>query len=160
MRRNLVTIALLLLASTAYADGTAHPGDADRLVACLGEVGAHPADRLRCVNEVANPCINALTRTTAEAVNDCIRRETAAWAEVMAPSEAALAALLPDDRRQALAEAQAAWPAFIAADCRGLYPYVSSQTDRLEALTCVLDHTAARAIGLHRRLQIAEGLAD
>jgi len=160
MRRSLVTITLLLLAGIAHADGRAQPGDADRLIACLGEVGAHPADRLRCVNDVVNPCMNDLTRTTAEAVNDCIRRETAAWVEVMAPSEAALAALLPDDRRQALTESQAAWSAFIEADCRGLYPYDSAQTDRLEALTCVLDHTAARAIALHRRLQIADGLAD
>lgn len=160
MYRWSIASALVLLTSTPLAAEAQALDRADEalLLRCMGEVGPHPADRLRCLDTVALDC-NATAAgdsATPPSYEACILREISAWSAIADAAVDELDAAFDALRRSALSTAQEAWRDHVAADCMAL-PIVS-ETGDTEALDCLHAATGARAITLRMRAdELAEG---
>ncbi|WP_206513286.1 lysozyme inhibitor LprI family protein [Pelagibacterium montanilacus] len=150
-RAGLGLVALLALASAsplAAQDGHIEAFDAGLLEACADEAG--DADALSaCVGVAADACQEAPGGATTMGIAACLMAESAVWDDRLNTAYGALRDGLADAPADSLRDAQRAWIAFRDADCAFQYALWGEGTMRqIAGASCVLDHTARRAIAL------------
>lgn len=142
MRRLAPFVAALCVSGIAEAEEVA------LIDACIGPVGEPDEHAVWCKGIIAEPCFYRKDDRSKANLLLCIDAEVAAWTKIMDREFSNLTVAVTSVQKTALAETQAAWLAFLAADCA--FPPIFTEDAVAEswASDCRLHHTADRALAL------------
>lgn len=146
-------VAVMMLGSTSVA---AQAGELDKptrddtamFADCLDKIDPSTGTAEACIGSVADRCMELPGGASTLGMNECFRRETRLWDNMLNRDYRAIKTLQPGEEFAKLRDVQRAWIAFRDLKCR--YPYVAIKGTMASTLaaSCMNTETARRAIDL------------
>jgi len=145
MTAALVAVAIPLSMLPAVAD------DAATITACLEAERSKPGhDGHACIGRISKPCMQEPGGETTAGMKMCTARETEVWDAILNAEYQQLLASLQGKATEKIRKAQRSWIVMRDGDCALSYDAFQGGTIAgVIAGSCMLDHTATRALQLH-----------
>ncbi len=124
--------------------------DAATIASCLEEERAAKRDGHNCIGRISKPCMEEPGGETTAGMKICANREVEAWDAQLNAEYKRLLGGLEGKSAEKIRSAQRAWITMRDGDCGLSYDAFEGGTIAgVIAGSCMLDHTATRALQLH-----------
>jgi uncharacterized protein YecT (DUF1311 family) len=144
--------ALALNVTVAAAD------DTSVITGCLRQASEAGTDARACVGRVSSPCMQTPEGQSTQGTVACAQRETQIWDALLNEAYSKLLTSLNSEAAEDVRKAQRIWLTLRDADCRVPYYFYEGGTIvQVLGASCLLDHTADRAILIRSWRDMAAG---
>jgi uncharacterized protein YecT (DUF1311 family) len=149
--------ALVVASLLGWLPSPAQAADAETIAACLKSERGAGRDGRQCIGRVSDPCLEQPGGQTTVGMVECTDRETKVWDDLLNAEYKRLLGVLGDKAQASVRAAERAWIAARDADCSVPYDIFEGGTIAQPiAASCILSHTAMRALQLRNWRDMAQ----